>query len=95
MKFIVYTCDKADGLSIRKGNRDAHLAFLGAEADVKVLSAGPWLDDAGETMKGSLLIVEAETLSIVKEWLKNDPYAKAGLPENVTVHPFIWALGAP
>lgn len=32
MKFMIYSQDKEDGLSIRKANRDAHLAFLGTEA---------------------------------------------------------------
>jgi uncharacterized protein YciI len=95
MNFMIYCQDKEDGLPIRKANRDAHLAFLGTDAPVKVLTAGPWLSDDGETMKGSLIIVEAVALSNVKEWLKSDPYAKAGLPESVTVHPFIWAIGAP
>jgi uncharacterized protein YciI len=95
MKFMIYSQDKQDGLPIRKANRDAHLAFLNTDALVKVLSAGPWLDDTGEIMSGSLIIVEAETLGDVHEWLKNDPYAKAGLPASVTVHPFIWAIGAP
>lgn len=95
IKFIVYSQDKEGALEIRKANRDAHLAFLATEAPVKVLSAGPWLDDTGETMKGSLLIVEADTLGTVRSWLTSDPYAKAGLSESVTIHPFIWAIGAP
>lgn len=95
MKFMIYSQDKEDGLPIRKANRDAHLSFLGTDAPVNVLSAGPWLSDDGETMKGSLLIVEADALSDVKDWLQSDPYAKAGLPASVTIHPFIWAIGAP
>lgn len=95
MRFIIYSCDKEGALEIRKANRDAHLAFLAMEAPVTVLSAGPWLDDFGETMKGSLLIVEADTLDEVRTWLTADPYAKAGLSESVTIHPFIWAIGAP
>lgn len=98
MKFIIYSRDKKGALDIRKANRDAHLAFLAADtADtlVKVLTAGPWLDDAGETMIGSLLIVEAENLESVRTWLISDPYAKAGLSDTVTIHPFIWAIGAP
>lgn len=95
MKFIIYSRDKENALEIRKANRDAHLAFLANEAPVKVLSAGPWLDDTGETMKGSLLIVEAEKLTDVRTWLQADPYAQAGLPDSVTIHPFIWAIGAP
>ncbi|PHR57177.1 MAG: hypothetical protein COA43_12370 [Robiginitomaculum sp.] len=95
MKFIIYSRDKEGAVDIRKANREAHLAFLKIPSNVELLSAGPWLDDAAQTMIGSLLIVEAETLADVKTWLVNDPYAKAGLPDSVNIHPFIWAIGAP
>lgn len=96
MKFILYSQDKQGALSIRKDNRDAHLKFLGGTASgVTVLSAGPWLDDTGEMMSGSVIIVEADTLDTVKAWNAQDPYTKAGLPQAVNIHPFIWAIGAP
>ena len=95
MKFMIYSQDRDDGLPIRKANRDAHLSFLSAHAPVKVLSAGPWLSDDAETMSGSLFIVEADSKDIVLEWLKTDPYVVAGLPKSVSIHPFIWAIGAP
>ncbi len=95
MYFVIYAKDRKDGLPIRKANRDAHLAFLRAPGHVKVIVAGPLLDDAGEVMIGSMLIVEAADLSAVKAWLTHDPYAKAGLSESVAVHPYIWAIGAP
>lgn len=95
MKFVIYSQDKEGAIDIRKANREAHLAFIKIPSNVKLLSAGPWLDDAAETMIGSLLIVEAKTIADVKKWLADDPYAKAGLPENVNIHPFIWAIGAP
>lgn len=94
MKFLIYSEDKADSLPIRKANRDAHLAFLKADEPVKVLTAGPWLDAEGD-MRGSLLIVEAEDMTSVTAWLETDPYKKAGLPGQVIVRPFIWAIGAP
>jgi len=94
MQFIIYTKDQADGLPLRQANRDAHLAWLKSDTPVTVLAAGPWLDDEG-VMRGSLLIVEAESKAVVTNWTRDDPYAKAGLPESVTIHPFKWAIGAP
>jgi len=95
MKFIVYTEDKPDSLAIRQANRDAHLAWLKSDnPDVTLLTAGPWLDDK-EVMRGSVLIVEAESKSVVEHWLVSDPYKKAGLPGKVMVKAFIWAIGAP
>ncbi len=95
MKFIIYTQDHDDALDIRKANREAHLKFLASKSLVKVMSAGPYMDEQAETMIGSLLIVEADTIDVVREWLKNDPYVIAGLSKSVIVHPFIWAIGSP
>ncbi len=95
MKFMIYTQDKDGAVQIRKSNRDAHLAHLKADGKVKVLTAGPWLDDANETMLGSLLIVEAQCVNCVTDWIKNDPYVTAGLTASIKIHPFIWAIGAP
>ncbi len=95
MHFIVYAKDKPGALEIRKTNREAHLAFLKQEAAVKVCIAGPLLSDDGQMMIGSTLIVEADNLGAVKDWLKNDPYAKAGLTGELNLHPYIWAIGKP
>jgi len=95
MKFIVYTEDKADSLHIRKENRDAHLAWLRSDnADITLLTAGPWLDDEG-VMRGSMLIVEAAGKDSVENWLAADPYRAAGLTGKVMIKAYIWAIGAP
>lgn len=94
MQYIIYTEDQDDGLPIRQANRDAHLAWLKSDTVVKVLAAGPWLDDDG-TMRGSLLIVEAEGKESLMEWTQRDPYAKAHLPKSVMIKPFKWVIGAP
>ncbi|MCF6220058.1 MAG: YciI family protein [Robiginitomaculum sp.] len=87
MKFMVYTQDKDGALDVRLAHRDAHLAHLKAEGKVQVLSAGPWLADDNETMKGSLLVVEANCVNCVTGWIKDDPYVKAGLTAKITIHP--------
>lgn len=95
MKFIVYTEDKANSLSIRQANRDAHLAWLKSDnPDVDLLTAGPWLDDDG-VMRGSMLIVDAENKAVVETWLSADPYRDAGLTASTMVKAFVWAIGAP
>lgn len=94
MRFLIFSKDKADSLSIRKANRGAHLAWLKTDAAAQVQMAGPWLNDAGK-MAGSLLVVECETREMLNSWMSRDPYALAGLPGEVTVKPFIWAIGTP
>ena len=72
--------DKTGALEIRKANREAHLAYI-KETGV-VSQAGPLLSDAGE-MCGSLVVLDVEDMSAAQSWADNDPYANAGLFENV------------
>jgi uncharacterized protein YciI len=92
--FLVYTADRPNSAPLRQDNRDAHIKWLRSEPEVTLHIAGPWLDEDGE-MRGSLLIVEAETKETVEDWLAKDPYRKAGLTASVTVQPYNWVIGGP
>ena len=72
--------DKPGALDIRKETRDAHLAYL-KETGV-VQQAGPLLTDGGE-MSGSLIVLDVTSLAEAQSWADNDPYAKAGLFQDV------------
>ncbi len=93
-EFIVYTEDKPDSLHIRQAARDDHLAWLKGPGEVKLLIAGPWLDDDG-VMRGSLLIVAAKDQNSVDLWLTKDPYRTAGLTAKTMVKPYKWVIGRP
>lgn len=92
MEFIIYSEDKADSLHIRQSVRDDHLAWLKTPSDVKLLVAGPWLDDE-DVMRGSLLIVEADNKEAVLNWLATDPYKAVGLTASVIVKAYKWVIG--
>jgi len=92
MDFIVYAEDKPHSLHIRQASREDHLGWLKAPSEVKLLIAGPWLDDEG-VMRGSLLIVEADSKNTVLSWLANDPYKAAGLTDSVMVKAYQWVIG--
>ena len=74
--------DKPGALQIRKDTRDAHLEYLKATGTVS--QAGPLLNDDGE-MIGSLIILDVTDKSAAEDWAANDPYAKAGLFDSVTL----------
>ena len=86
MKFMIYTHDKPDQLDVRMATRTSHLDFLGKAGTVQVHGAGPWLDKNQKPI-GSLLVVEANCMNCVEEWVKNDPYKLAGLTADVIIHP--------
>lgn len=77
--------DKVGALQTRLDSREAHVAYL-KETGV-VSQAGPLLDDA-EQMIGSLVILDVADMAAAEAWAANDPYARAGLFENVELIPW-------
>lgn len=92
MYFIILAQDKPDSLPLRMANRPAHLAYA-IEQDCVVL-AGPQLTDGEEPKpKGSMLIIDVADRAAAEAFAANDPYALAGLFANVTITPWMPALG--
>ncbi|MFT4700320.1 MAG: hypothetical protein ACI9ND_001011 [Yoonia sp.] len=77
--------DKSGALQTRLDNREAHLAHV-KESGI-VAMAGPLLDADGG-MCGSLIVLNVVDMAQAKAFANNDPYAKAGLFETVTLD--IW-----
>lgn len=90
MRFAIICTDKPGALQIRLDTRADHLAYL--EATGVVEQAGPFLNGKGE-MCGSLLILDVADIDAAKDWAANDPYAKAGLFEAVTVQAWKRVIG--
>ncbi|MBT3658775.1 MAG: YciI family protein [Rhodospirillaceae bacterium] len=85
MHFVISCQDKADGgLELRKANRDAHIAYLQNHKS-QLVAAGPTLSDDGETMNGSVIIMAFAGRAAAQTFCDNDPYAKAGVFENVSI----------
>ena len=89
MLIALIAIDKPGALDIRKANRDAHLAYIQATGCVSL--AGPFLEDGA--MTGSLLVLDVETMDAARDWAANDPYAKAGLFESVTLREWKKVVG--
>lgn len=90
MRYTLICNDKPGQLEMRKANRDAHLAYVEETGVVEM--AGPFLNDAGE-MCGSLLVLDVETMEQAQAWAYDDPYAKAGLFETVSIRPWKKVIG--
>lgn len=87
--FAVMCTDKENHLETRKANRDAHLAYL---KETGVAQAGPFLDADGN-MCGSLLVLDVADLAAAQDWAANDPYAKAGLFQSVSIQHWNRVIG--
>ena len=85
MLFAIVCEDKADHEALRKETRADHLAYIG---DFDVRLAGPMLSDDGDTMIGSIILLEADDLAAAQDFAASDPYKLAGLFAKVTIRPF-------
>ncbi len=94
MLYALICTDKPNSLATRMAKRPEHVEYLKSLGDTLKL-AGPFTEADGETMNGSLVVIEASSLQEAKEIAAGDPYAKAGLFASVEIRPWIWTLNKP
>lgn len=87
MIFAFHLIDRTDAGDLRMRVRPEHKAYLAAVAD-RIAFAGPLLQDDGQTMLGSLLVIDFEDRQSAERWMADEPFTKAGLYEHVSVLPF-------
>ena len=97
MFFVALASDAPGAQDPRTEILPIHRAYLRNPCNhrVKVHLGGPTLTTQGEAMNGSLLIVEADDMAAVSEFVADDPYSQAGVFRSVEIRPWDWALGAP
>ena len=87
MHYVIHCLDHEGSVQKRLDNYDDHKAYL-ASAAIKTLVSGPLLADDETTMIGSCFLLEADNLSEVEAFNRNDPFAKIGLWKTVSIRPF-------
>ncbi|MDB2407323.1 YciI family protein [Jannaschia sp.] len=90
MMHALICTDKPNHLEVRKANRDAHLAHL--KADPHVVQAGPFVNAEG-AMSGSLIIFDTDDRAHVEAFAAADPYAQAGLFQDVRIEAWNRVIG--
>jgi uncharacterized protein YciI len=88
--FVLHAIDRPNSLPLRLEHYAAHRAFVENETEsgMSIVLSGPLQSDSGEMMTGSLFILEAADRAMVEAFAKNDPFAKAGVWEHVTITRF-------
>ena len=94
MHVVVYARDKPDSVDLRLATRPAHLEYFTAIGS-RLRTGGPLMDADTGKPKGSMMILEVESLDEAAEIMANDPYAKAGLFDTVEITPWTWVFGKP
>ena len=89
--YVIMAFDKPDSEALRLENRADHVAYVLAQNGVK--TAGPFLSDDGDTMIGTLLLLDVATRKEAQTFVDNDPYHKAGLFDAVEIRRWNHLIG--
>jgi uncharacterized protein YciI len=91
MLYVIHAVDAPGALPRRLAAYDAHKAFLSHTAPhgVSIVMSGPLVAEDGQTMIGSLLVVEAADKATVEAFNRADPFHAAGIWERVTITAFL------
>src|SRR5438128_11897037 len=95
--FAVFATDHPDSLALRQRLRPSHQAHLRSPDahHVVVRLGGATLDEEGAAMNGTLLVIEAQSMSEVEAFMQDDPYVQADLFASIEIRPWNWSLGNP
>jgi len=95
MLFVIHALDRPGALPNRIANYDAHKAFLSDTSafGVSIVMSGPLVSDDGQTMIGSLFLIEAPSRADVEAFNRADPFAAANIWDKVTITGFLRRQG--
>ena len=95
MIFAILLMDRPGTADLRVKVRPEHRAYLGQQAE-RMAFAGPLTSEDGQTVVGSLLVMEFPNRATVDEWLSNEPFTQPGVYEKPVTHLFnnMWAQKA-
>ena len=88
--FALHAIDRPGTLALRLEHYAAHRAFVETDADygITIALSGPLQTDDGETMIGSLFLIEAADRAAVEAYVAADPFTRAGVWGEVTITRF-------
>lgn len=97
MFFLVLATDAPGMAAVRNEVRPVHRAYLSNPCHhlIKVHLGGPTLTTQGDEMNGTLLVIEADDITAVSDFVADDPYSQAGVFQSVEIRPWSWTLGTP
>jgi uncharacterized protein len=86
--FALHLLDKPDAAELRQRVRPEHKVYLALVAD-RIAFAGPLLRDDGQTMVGSLLVIDFASRDEVMAWLADEPFHPRRAVCRVQIHAFV------
>src|SRR4051812_36260126 len=93
MEYFVYGRDKPGTEALRERTTEAHWSFMDAYAGA-MIARGPTLTDDGNTVTGSMHIVDLPDAEAARVFAFEEPYCRAGVFGEVLVRRWRNGLGA-
>lgn len=94
--FMFRGLDRVGVDELRARLRGEHRQYIRSpSADCRVVAGGPLVEDDGERMFGTVLILEAADRQAAIRFLAGDPYARGNLFAEVELQRWHWGLGEP
>ncbi|WP_027475598.1 YciI family protein [Curvibacter gracilis] len=87
MLYAFHLIDRPGSAALRLQMRPEHKACL-AQLQERIAFAGPLLQDDGQTMVGSLLVIDFPGRAAAEAWLAQEPFHRSGLYASVQIHAF-------
>jgi len=87
MLFAFHILDKPDTTEQRLALRPSQYEHLGKVED-RMVTGGPLLAADGETMIGSLLVIDFEDLTAAQAWLDQAPFTTGGVFGEASIKPY-------
>lgn len=87
MIFAFHLIDRPNAGELRLRVRPEHKAYLAAVAG-RIAFAGPLTEDDGQTMIGSLLVIDFDNRAAAEQWAAEEPFTKAGVYQTMSILPF-------
>ena len=90
MAFVILAFDRddADAGSRRLAARDAHVAYIEAEAKAGRLALGLPLHDEHAQSRGSMMVLDVPDRDAVRDYLAGEPFARDGVWQRMEAMPF-------
>jgi uncharacterized protein YciI len=88
--FAVHALDTEGALPRRLEHYSAHRSFIETDQSygVSILISGPLQSDDGDTMIGSLFIIDAPGRAVIEAFTNADPFMLEGVWGHVTITRF-------
>ncbi|KWR90689.1 YciI family protein [Cupriavidus sp. IDO] len=87
MLHVFHMIDKPGVGELRLRVRPEHKGYLRA-VENQIAFAGPLLAEDGETMVGSLLVIDFPSIDAARRWLAEEPFTRAGVYATSAIHAF-------